>query len=201
MPDKPFVVAVEGPSDSGKSTLAQALAAGHGGSIVILPCYVEVADERDLPPDWATTIEDQVDAVGVFLDLDRERAGSLLAVAGLVIADRCWLSLLAHVWAVEREGGPAAYRAACALVTAAPDIVRPDLILYLDVREENRRQRLDLADEGKWFTRPAFNRQLDAFFAREAPVLAPNVVRVDANGDGEAVLDRASTALRQRMGA
>ena len=179
------VVALEGPSDSGKSTLAQAIASiDTWQPAILLPCYVEGVDPATLPPAVATTQQQQLDGLAFFAALDRRRRDTIAnhtPAARFVIADRSWLSLLAHVYAAERSGGPAAYSEARRLVTRDENLLQPDLVLVLHARDDVRRTRMSVQDRAAWFTNAAFNAHLDRFFAEEATGLVRCLLPLDAN--------------------
>lgn len=194
-----FTVALEGPSDTGKSALAAGLnlAWTHGPRIV-LPCYAELLPAGQVPPERARDDAGQLDALGTFLALDRCRRGQVARAprGTLVIADRCWLSLLAHTFAIEQTGGPAAYSAARKLVLSATDLLQPDLVLLLEASDERRRARTAAGDEGRWFTDPAFNAHFAEFFARELPARLRSLVeQLDADGKPRDVRDAALVSV------
>jgi thymidylate kinase len=200
----PLIVALEGPSDSGKSTLATGLRDACETPIVLLPCYSDlVTDDAALPPDRASNIDAQLRDLEFFLDLDRRRRSetSRIAPGTLVIADRCWLSLLAHVYAVEHTGGPAAYGAARRRAQElAGELLQPHLVLILAVEPGQRRSRVDRRDKHRWFTCDGFNEQLDTFLANEAPGLAPCVVRtLDASPEAPVVRRAAVRAIAAHL--
>lgn len=199
---RPLVVALDGPSDSGKTTLASCLLTTLDRPVVILPCYADLAGPSTLPPAVASTAEAQLDGLEFYLDLDRQRAQSLgnLPPGAVVIADRSWLGLLAHVYAVQATGGPAAYEAARARVEdMAGDLLQPDIALFLLLSAEQRKERIDDGDGDRWFTSDILNESINGFFENQAPVLAAGTVRtVDAGLDASAVCATAREAILER---
>lgn len=195
-----FVLALEGPSDSGKSALASELGRALGPDTSVLPCYVDLVDEIELPPSRGRDVDEQLDSLRFFMELDRRRGlGPRGARESLVVADRCWLSLLAHVYAVERTGGPVAYARAQAEVAAASGLLQPDLVLFLSVSDVGRQSRVEEGEERRWFTDRAFNREIATFFAEEAPRLVPERVEVlDAEADLSTVASAAAVAIARR---
>jgi len=111
---RPFIVALDGPSDIGKSTLAQGLHESLGAEALVLPCYADLAG-REQPPARGGDAEEQLRGLEFYLTLDRRRRATAAdAPSGtIVIADRSLLGLLAHPYAVERTGGPAARLDTC----------------------------------------------------------------------------------------
>src|ERR1700686_896998 len=152
----PFIVALEGPSDSGKSTLAIGLRDVLEAPVLLLPCYADLVTDREvLPPPRASDIDAQIQGLDFFLDLDHDRRdeASQAGSGAVVVADRCWLGLLAHAYAVERTGGPAAYDAARRRVQErANKLLQPQLVLFLAVGSDRRHPRVEHRDKDQWFT-------------------------------------------------
>jgi thymidylate kinase len=171
--------------------------------VISLPCYADLPGANALPPPQAEEIDAQLRYLDFYLDLDRERreSASEASADAVVIADRSWLSLLAHVYAVEQEGGPAAYTAARRRVAQrAEELLQPDLVLFLALRSERRRRRIDPLEEGQWFTSETLNEHINAFFAREAQVLVPGVIHtLDANPEAQVVRAAARGAIEKRL--
>lgn len=193
------VFAVEGPSDSGKSTLARHLAAVPDWQpSMMLPCYVDIVDPSALPPSVASTPAEQLESLAFFVELDRRRhreADDSDPPPKLVVADRSWLSLLAHTYAVEQSGGPSAYSAARQQLIDDASLLHPDLVVVLRASDAAREARMALADSGAWFTSPAFNVHFDAFFDHEAQELVPRLVMIDANRSAAEVASATVAAI------
>jgi thymidylate kinase len=198
----PLIVGLEGPSDSGKSTLAAALARiPEWQPTRVLRCYADTVDAGDLPPHVAGDVGQQLEAVAFFMTLDRQRRREIEHAderPKVVIADRTWLSLLAHTYAVERAGGPAAYAEARRRLTADKSLLRPDLVLVLRANVATRTARMASGDRGAWFTSPAFNAHFDRFFSEEARSLVPRVVDLDANRPASEIANAAVAAIGDR---
>ena len=198
----PFVIALEGPSYSGKSTLGSSLATALGTGACLLPCYVDVAGgDAHVPPSRADTADGQLASLRVFVDLDRRRseaAVGCIAQATWVVADRCWLSLLAHVHAVARTGGPDVCAAAESLLQASADVLAPSAVLYLAVSEPLRRERIPVTAADRWNAEASFNAALDAFYRDVAPqVLSVPMHVLDGDTDPAAVCDQALAIVAQ----
>ena len=193
------VIAIEGPSDSGKSTLAGALAGFPDWQpTTLLPCYVDMVPPERLPPDLGRSLEEQLDGVDFFAALDHARQQQETGQAEeprIVVADRSWLSVLAHTYAVERNGGPPAYEEARRRLAADDRLLQPDIVVVLQATDATREARMRPADRGAWFTSPAFNAHFDRFFIEEAPSLVSRLVAVDANSSASEVASRAIAAL------
>jgi thymidylate kinase len=204
--DAPLIVALDGPSDTGKSTLAHGLRKSLEGDVLVLPCYADFAHERGLclPPARAADVEQQLAGLASYLDLDCSRRTLLRNAAPetIVIADRSWLGLLAHTYAVERTGGPAAYKRARQLTLArAAELLQPHLTLFLALEPANRRARVEPDEDGAWFTQDAFNEQLNGFFASEASGLSPSTLKtLDALPPRQVVLASAMRSVISRRG-
>lgn len=200
MDPEAVVVALEGPSDSGKSTLAGHLAeVPHWQPSLVLPCYADLVAADLLPPDVASSTEQQLQGLAFFVELDRRRheGADRSPQPRLVVADRSWLSLLAHTYAVEQSGGPAAYHEARAWLTQDESLLRPDLIIGLRADRACREARMLSEDRGSWFTSAAFNSHVGQFFDVEAPQLVPGLVMIDATGSEEEVLSAAMDAITE----
>jgi thymidylate kinase len=199
---RPFIIALDGPSDTGKSTLAQGLRESFGAEVLVLPCYADLAGPEQ-PSARGDDDEEQLRGLEFYLTLDRRRRG-MAAGAGqeaIVIADRSELGLLAHAYAIERTGGPAAYEQARARVIEHADgLLVPDLVLYLALDSDSRRARRETADKDAWFTEEALNEQINRFFTSEAPRLFPGVVeQLDAAPAAPEVLRQAQRIILQRI--
>lgn len=194
MSRRPQVVAIEGPSDSGKTTLISGISRVLGGCVVSLPCFAE-AFHGEQPPAVAVDVHSQLAALEAFIEVDKRRRAAVTDAYSVALADRCWLSLLAHVYAVERGGGPPAYAQARARLLDDPEILRPDLVIALRGTVESREGRMDPQDAGKWFTDPVFNEAFDQFLSDEAPSLCLRYRALDATGSSEDVLAAALKVL------
>jgi thymidylate kinase len=192
----PTVIAIEGPSDSGKSTLAQELAAfANWQPAGFLPCYVDLVPPDCLPAGIGGSLEEQLKGLEFFASLDHRRQEQVATEAATVrtfVADRSWLSVLAHTYAVERSGGPAAYARARERLLQDDCLLQPDMVLVLQASDATRAARIGPADRGAWFTNRSFNAHFNQFFAEEAPLLVPRLAIVDAN---RSAADVAAAAL------
>jgi thymidylate kinase len=154
MPVKPFIVALDGPSDTGKSTLARALRETLETEVRVLPCYAELAGPEQ-PPARGKDAEEQLRGLQFYLALDHERRAMAAGVdpRAIVIADRSKFGLLAHTYAIEHTGGPAAYeRGRLLMQERAHELLTPDLVLYLALDDAGRHARSEAADSDAWFT-------------------------------------------------
>jgi thymidylate kinase len=179
----PFIVALDGPSDTGKSTLAQCLCEALGPEVRVLPCYADLAGPEQ-PPARRKDAEEQLRGLEFYLALDRERQAMVAGADSrtIVVADRSWLGLLAHTYAIEQTGGPEVYRQARVLIDEqADELLMPDVFLYLALDAAGRRARAEETDSEAWFTNEALNEQIDRFFINEAADLLPGAVaKLDA---------------------
>lgn len=193
------VIAIEGPSDAGKSTLAGTLAGVPGWQPArLLPCYGDLVPPDRLPPDVGSNLEEQLEGVDFFAALDRDRQEQEVGQGEkprIIVADRSWLSVLAHTYAVEQNGGPPAYDEARRKLQADAHLLQPDIVLMLRATDATREARMRPADRGTWFTSPAFNTHFHRFFTEEAPSLVPRLVVVDANRPASEVATAAIAAI------
>jgi thymidylate kinase len=183
---QPLVIAIEGPSDSGKSTLARRLHAHFvplGCSL--MPCYVEFAGGDDcVPLGRAESPAQQLASLRTYLELDRRRAGTARACepATLLLLDRSPHTLLAHVLGEEATGGPPGFVACRELVRASDGLLWPDVVFYLDLDDARRAVRMDPAERTAWWTSAAFNRGFARYFLDDVGGLGPQKLElVDAN--------------------
>lgn len=132
---RPLVIAVEGPSFAGKTTLASAIAPPLGA--VVVPEYSDMAA---LPPFPPQDLSDVAAALDHFLRLEVER--SRLAVDArtpVAVTDRSPLTLIAYEFAIAALGVPANPQLAVRLYSEAADegrILHPDGYLYLRITDE-----------------------------------------------------------------
>ncbi|MFI6496652.1 dTMP kinase [Nonomuraea typhae] len=131
-----MIIAVEGVSCTGKSTLAASLA--RLLTCEVIGCYYHVADDPSVLGEPLVTSEaEQLASLGTHLVIEQERqrrAQTALAGGGPVIMDRSVDTLLAHLGAVGRIQGLDATAQARALVdkqVATGGVVLPDLTLVL----------------------------------------------------------------------
>ncbi len=175
-----LVVAIEGPSHAGKSTLIGSLSATFGeGRVITLPDYVDVVSDPDLIPRApGESVQEELEALEFFLTLDAERWNARrveLTEQSIVLADRSYHTLLAHRYAIERLTGLPVFEPSCQEVAASTILRQPDLIIYLDVpqdvldgRYESRvgglseRQRLERLN--LIFNRPDYNTHFREYF-------------------------------------
>lgn len=194
------VIAVEGASDSGKSTLAQALARlEEWRPALVMPCYADLLTPESMPPPIGEDVDEQLHTLRFYQQLDHQRRTAIAEAdprPRLVVIDRSWLSLVAHTYAVEHTGGPPAYAAARRLLVEDAEKVVPHLVLALQADLKTRRDRMAPDDQSRWFTDEAFNLCLDRFFAEEAPQFADCVCQIGAGLDASMVVEAAVHAIR-----
>lgn len=201
---RPLVIGLEGPSYSGKSTLAARLVEMLPGTGCLLPCYVDlVGDAGRVPAPRGTTAQEQLASLRAFIALDRRRseeACERLAEASWVVADRTWLSLLAHTYAVARTGGPDVYDDARVLLTRERGLLCPSVVLYLAVSEARRRERVPAGHDRNWNADPAFNAELARFFTDEARgALTAPLHDLDGEASPERVAAQAAALVDRQL--
>lgn len=199
-----LVVAVDGPSDSGKSTLIAGLSRHFAGEDpVVMPCYVDQASGSDVP-EFTTDVDEQMEAVDFYLGLETERARSLAGIDGpkkLIILDRSVYTLVAHSYAVEQLHGAAVYERCKAKVATEAEVIIPEIVLYLDAGVEERDTRADPQDRNKWFTDPRFNDEIRIFFLKRFPACgaASELHVLDASRPATAVLSDAVAIVTSNL--
>lgn len=164
------IVAIEGPSDSGKSTLAAGLARHFADRHpLVFPCYVDQVEGEE-PPEFTTDVERQLRAVDFYLELEAQRHRELAASgAELTILDRSAYTLLAHSYAIQKLHGTQVFERCLEKVTTGPEVIIPAIVLYLDAGAGERSRRADPEDDGKWFTDNRFNDEIRTFFLTHFP--------------------------------
>jgi thymidylate kinase len=143
-----FIVALEGPSYSGKTTLSRQLVARFGKSrTLVCPDYVEVAGGCDeVPRAPRRSVLGEFLSLRFFLNLDRRRwEQSLREASGhtLVILDRSLHTLLAHTFAIEMVYEKPIFERALKIVAKEPRII-PHQVLYLDAPQEELERRAEV---------------------------------------------------------
>lgn len=200
-----LIVAVDGPSDSGKSTLIAGLEQRLGAEApVLFPCYVDEAGGDNRVPGFSTSVDEQLRAIDFYLQLESRRYRRLAKTGGtaeLVLLDRSALTLLAHSYAVEQLHGMEIYDRCREKVTTATEAIIPELVLYLDADVEERRKRADRRDLDKWFTDRRFNEEIRAFFLRRIPACggAPPLHVLNANQPAPSVLSDAVAIISSNL--
>jgi thymidylate kinase len=200
-----LIVAIEGPSDSGKSTLIEGLARHFAATEpMVFPCYVEEAGGESKVPPFATKVEEQIRAIDFFLGLEANRHRRLAAAGEtveLAILDRSACTLLAHSYAVERLHGVKVYDRCREKVTTGTEVIIPLIVLYLDAGVEERKRRAEPGDRDKWFTNNRFNDEIRAFFLKRfrGCDAAPELHVLNANQPAAAVLEDAAETISSNL--
>lgn len=200
-----LIVAMEGPSDSGKSTLLEGLTR-HFAAVdpMFFPCYVDEAGGEDNVPQFATNVAEQMHAIDFYLELEANRHRRLAAdgeAAELVLLDRSACTLLAHSYAVERLHGVKVYDRCKEKVTTGAEVIIPRIALYLDADVEEREKRAEPQDRDKWFTDDRFNNEIRAFFLKRFPACgaAPELHVLNASQPVESVLTDAAAIISSNL--
>ncbi|WP_170322732.1 dTMP kinase [Acrocarpospora macrocephala] len=201
-----MIIAIEGVSCSGKTTLATRLADPFGWQVV--PCYYHVAaDPGLLGEPLATSEDEQLAALTAHLLVEaerRHRADAALARDGAVILDRSIDTLLAHLTAVGQLQGldvPATVSRARTLIdqaVSAGTAVVPDLTLLLIATPTALATRgVTRPDVPRLYYDPNFAAHFNQYFADP---ISPRCMRLDANADPAALLSTARTAISRTAG-
>lgn len=181
------LVAVEGPSYAGKSSLVRELAQQlpSDGTIVI-ECYVAVAPDRaSVPTSLPVSADAQLEAQRFYLDLELERfrrAVNEKPSAGMILLDRSIHTLLAHAHAIQRMTGFAVYDRFLAIVRETPGIAWPDIVFYLDAEQRVLDARYPAVGDPRerLVTDPQFNAGFRSYFLSRNVERSPQVVVLDA---------------------
>jgi thymidylate kinase len=139
-----FVIALEGCSHAGKTTLIKNLKE-RLNSIIPLPDYVTFAGGDDkVPRAPAESVEEEIQSLNFFLNLDKQRWVEKIEDRNkneLVVADRSFHTLLAHRFAIEKLTGMKVFDMCCEIVGNETNLLKPDLIFYLDTPQDILNQR------------------------------------------------------------
>lgn len=131
----PLIVAIEGLCFAGKTTLAAAL--GHRLGATVLADYADLAPLPVFPPPDCFAVRT---ALSGFLSVEVARADAARAArSGVVLYDRCPLTLIAHEHAMAAIGVPSDPHTAAVWFTnaaASGAIHTPDAYVYLSVTDE-----------------------------------------------------------------
>ncbi len=147
-----FVVAVEGCSHAGKSTLVENLTQRLGNDIIALPDYVSFAGgDTKVPRAPAETVEEEIEALKFFLNLDNRRWSEIIKSPNekrIILVDRSFHTLLAHRYAIEKLTDLYAFDLSCKEVKLRPDLLTPDVIFYIDTPQNvlNERYKTRVSD-------------------------------------------------------
>ncbi len=164
------LIAIEGASYSGKSTLARRLQQEFGPRAIVLPDYVEAAGGSQFVPSApAHSAAEQMQAFRFFLELDAKRYRRGLVVQPspeLVIMDRSIHTLLAHNFAMMNMMSWPIFEESTRIAQDDPSVIWPHLVLYVDVPQDILGPRYpSVTPEAEWlFTNPTYNRHFRAYF-------------------------------------
>lgn len=133
-------IAIEGLCFAGKSTLARGLLNHFGTSqCVILLDYSDLAKPADRPEVPAKTLAEEINALRYYIEIDKRRWAPILASNfrhPIVIQDRCFHTLLAHAYSNGKTSLFDPLPEAKIFLLSQTDIIRPDVVFYLDARED-----------------------------------------------------------------
>jgi dTMP kinase len=193
----PLICSIDGPSDSGKSTLVEGIGQRYGKRCVILPCYVDAAGgDSAVPEAMPPSVEDRLEAFRFYLQIEAARLSTIAEIeAGIVVLDRSVHSLVAHVYAAALLDSVDAV-SICLEELAGASFAIPDIAFYLQTDEETRRSRRDPADEGQWWTQPSYNAGFERYFSEEGVRLPyGKLVVADAGKSAAAILEDVVSAI------
>lgn len=145
-----MIIAIEGPSFAGKSTLIKGLSTVLDPSFTYFPCYVKYAKNtfrgHQIPEGLYPTIEQQIEATKFFLNLEKERYFLMKAAINNThfIVDRSFYTLLAHSYALENGYGcTGLFSQAESVILNQNEKLIPDHIILLKVPQTELEQRFN----------------------------------------------------------
>ena len=136
------IIALEGPSYSGKSTLAQGLKRELQSQykVAILHDYVVAAGGSErIPYTPAKTPEEEIEALKFFLDLDQHRWMKGLSKCKnpkIVLIDRSVHTLLAHRFALTQTTELSVFSRSCQIALEHSGVIWPQRVFYIDITQE-----------------------------------------------------------------
>lgn len=192
-----ITIGIEGPSFAGKSTLSklmdnQLLLRGYKS--MLFPCYmqsIDVAEKLSMPMDQFVTLEEEVRALKIFLQIESNRKKSIQEKSYLdfVILDRTVFTLLAHNYALEAMTKNNFYKTACSLISdQIANVIVPDIIIYVDTNQEELNRRYPL-EEKTIFTNPEFNQLFKKFYYDQKEAVVPIKKYIEVRINNPDVLD------------
>jgi len=196
-----MVIAVEGPSNTGKSTLLSGID-NHLDieRYTVLPCYVTFAGgEQQVPNAPAESVEEELRAQNFYRNLDHERMLSIQnnsAISDLVIMDRSIHTILAHAYAVSKIKNIPVYRESQRLALRDPRITWPYAIIYLDTPEDvlSRRYRRSDSSIGI-FSNTSYNRHYRKYFLGDISNIYASLEVLDSQHDIDELRSRATEII------
>lgn len=157
-----MIIALEGGICSGKTTLAKEF---EQQGFFLIPEYMDIIqpEEEERIDNLATS---NLSAINVFLEIEKRRKEKYQSCFSEknIILDRSYLTLFAYEYAVARDIN------SLDVQNLHESVITPDLIIFLDVNDELRRQRsndrLDI-NMPKMFLDHNFNKKLKYFFLKQ----------------------------------
>lgn len=186
MTTRPRIVALEGPSCAGKTTLGRLLMRDlNGMTAAFVPCYADQAGGgRFLPRPEAATIAEREQALRQLLAIEAQRLARVPDGCDVVVEDRSVHTLLAHSYALQCMTGTGFLVPSARLLRSSPIPAWPDLVLYLDLPHNAVTDR----NQGKFqpgsiYTNQEFNAAIRVYFRRLADRKTPQIAWLDATLD------------------
>jgi thymidylate kinase len=195
-----FIVAVEGPSSAGKSTLVKQLSVSYPGTTVSLPDYSSFAlTDFPLPETPAKSPEEEVEALRILFEVDARRfqTATRHQDPSLIFMDRSPHTFLAHRFALGKIQGNDLFRAACNRVLEIRTGSWPHLILYLDTPQEILFQRYPNRDVPSVFCDPVYNKHFRAYFVPVPRFRGTMLYKLDGTKPIHGVLQQAQTIISE----
>lgn len=153
-----MIIALEGGICSGKTTLAKGF---ERQGFILIPEYMDIIKPEEEKKINNLSARHQ-SAINVFLDIEKRRKEKYQSYFNKknVILDRSYLTLFAYEYAIGRD----------IKHTNTQDVITPDLIIFLDINDELRKQRSNDRqdiDMPEIFLNHDFNKKLKYFFLKQ----------------------------------
>ncbi|MBU9474626.1 deoxynucleoside kinase [Burkholderia multivorans] len=138
MPNSPLIVAIEGRSCAGKTTLARSLCAGWPDRFTHMVDYCDmVGGGKNLPRALPRDLREEAQALTTFASLDALRSDRIENMdTPIFLLDRSIYSILAHCHALSATLLEGCAALAERMVPSLKQILWPDFIVYLNLPDD-----------------------------------------------------------------
>lgn len=196
-------VAIEGLCFAGKSALAQRLLGYLGRHrCTVLDDYSDLVKIGDRPPIPAASDEEELNAFHYYMKVDLARWAPVVSSSAkpdIVIQDRSFHTLLAHVHAIAKDSECSVLRQAGEFIANAADIVCPNAVIYLEVSSDVLEARYRNISHAlpQVFTSRIYMQRFKEYFARHFLGSPGSLFFIDANGGIDEIEHEAIRVLKR----
>jgi thymidylate kinase len=192
-------LALEGPSCSGKSSLAHSLSIALQ-DVTIAMDYAHLLSREIMPGVPAASLEDELQDLTFLLSVDRQRMRCFVrSNPKLLILDRSVHTLLAHRYALTKLQIYDVFKASVQLAKANMNVAWPDLILYLDVPQTVLETRYRSRSTRTVFMEESYNCAFREYFLPTLKAGEGELVAIDAVIPSPELLKHVMSYVAPRM--